>query len=212
MVEKRVEFEVEGQRLAGTVCGPEGKGPFPAVLVLHGRASNRQNKIRLIRELAIKGIIGLAFDFRGCGESEGQFQNATVENRLKDAFTAFDFLLSRKTDESKIGIFGSSLGAYLALLVSEKKNIKSLILRSPAGYDDFSISAIKKFKGSLLIIWGDQDEISPKEIQDTYFENAKDVKEKKFYIIKGANHVLSDPVWQKEFERLTCNWFKKTLK
>lgn len=34
MLERQVEFEVKGQKLVGTLCIPEGKGPFPATLFL----------------------------------------------------------------------------------------------------------------------------------------------------------------------------------
>jgi dienelactone hydrolase len=236
MIEKRVKLEVEGQKLVGILCLPEGEGPFPGVVCYHGRGSSRAKYTSLCQKLAENGIIGFCFDFRGHGESEGEFTKLSLVDGEKDALVAFDFLKSLKmTDSARIGICGSSMGAYLAAIVSSKKDVFSLVLRAPAVYaleaQNISLSqvftrgflesgdlrrvesilAIRKFMGNLLIVRGEKDEQIPKRVVDAYFKNAQNAKEKKLYTIKDATHALTDLPWQEELKRIVCGWFKKTL-
>ena len=237
MREKRVEFKAEGQKLVGTLCFPEGKGPFPGVVFYHGMVSDRKGYIPLCRKLAKIGIVGLCFDHRGCGESEGEFGQISLVDRLEDAKKALEILRREiKLDKTRLGILGSSAGGYLAALLAEGENIKSLVLRAPPIYDDeifrepmgkvyesrFTgrgeykksrvINRISQYKGSLLIIQSENDEVIPKEVIQAYSNNAVSAREKKIHIIRGATHTLPrGSSYKKEFRRVALDWFRRTL-
>ena len=63
----------------------------------------------------------MAIDFRGCGLSEGNFQDASLANRIIDAGEAIR-LFQKKTgvDLSQTYIWGSSMGGHVACRISAK--------------------------------------------------------------------------------------------
>ena len=70
--------------------------PCPAVLICHGFGGDKLGKnklyLKLAQELSKAGIATLRIDFRGCGDSEGDFNEITLEGLISDALTAIDFL------------------------------------------------------------------------------------------------------------------------
>ncbi|MCB9851652.1 MAG: alpha/beta fold hydrolase [Phycisphaerales bacterium] len=77
--------------------------------------------VSLGRQLAERGIACLTFDFRGCGESAGRFIDVTC-NRLKcDLLGVIEWLADREdADASRIGLCGSSFGAFTAACVAQR--------------------------------------------------------------------------------------------
>ena len=94
-MEKKVEFKVGYETLLGSLFVPSGKGPFPGVLFFHGRGSDRIRYVPMAKKLSEHGIMGLAFDFRGCGESDGEFKNQSHKMGVEDAVAGLEFLLSQ---------------------------------------------------------------------------------------------------------------------
>ena len=90
----------------------------PAVLLLHGFASSR-NEVgdlyaNLAKGLAEKGISSLRIDFRGWGESGYPMEKSTVANMLEDANEALSYLHGRK-DVKSVAVHGFSLGCGTAI-------------------------------------------------------------------------------------------------
>jgi len=137
------ENEAAGIELAGTLTLPEGKGPFPAVVLITGSGpQNRdeeifQHKPFLLwaHELTQAGFAVLRYDDRGFGASEGNFQTATTLDFATDAQAAIDFLKKRKGIRKKdISVLGHSEGAMIAvMLAGKKKNIKNAVLLAGPG-------------------------------------------------------------------------------
>ncbi len=57
--------------------------------------SSETSYLPLAKRLADSGIAGLAISMRGHGESEGDFNQATVAEAVSDALAAYDFSASR---------------------------------------------------------------------------------------------------------------------
>ena len=245
-MERQVEFKVgkkgagkEGKEiLRGTLFIPQGKGPFPGVVFFHGRGSDRTRYLPMAQELANNDMITLAFDFGGCGESDGIFDNQTHRMGVEDGKSALNFLLSQNVDKNRIGIQGTSFGGYVAgMLLKDYEFIKSVVLRVPAAYSDSqldttvqasdeenffskkenwidssSYNGLINFKGHLLVIRSEKDELVSEEAVNKYYDVAIKAKEKKLYVHKNAGHSFVDnPVGLKEFHRITVDWFLKTL-
>lgn len=137
MKEKLTIFKNEkGEKLFGILTLPEGKGKFPAVIMVHGFAKTKSERkfVELARELAKNKIASLRFDFSGCGDSEGKFEEMRISKQVEELNIAFQQLIKEKRiDKERIGIFAHSLGTLVACLFQIKyQKAKTLILAAPA--------------------------------------------------------------------------------
>ena len=115
--------------LAGTFTVPLGKGPFPAVVLVHGSGALDRDEVVfghkiflvLADHLSRKGIAVLRYDKRGVGKSSGSFDSATSLDLAGDAEAALRFLRARADVDSRhIGIIGHSEGGLIAPLVASR--------------------------------------------------------------------------------------------
>lgn len=87
--------------------------------------------VNLARRLTKEGICCFRFDYMGHGDSDGNFEDSTIETRLSDIKCAIDFL-REQTGVKRIGLLGVRLGATLAALTcANNSEIDFLILISP---------------------------------------------------------------------------------
>src|SRR5256884_2183885 len=120
-MEERVSFASEGLKLAGVLHLPESRGPqerCAAFLVLHGFGSNKDGGggTTVAKMLAGLGYAALRFDFRGCGESEGERGRVICMEQVKDTRNALSFLATRpQVDPKRIAVVGQSFGAAVAV-------------------------------------------------------------------------------------------------
>ena len=148
--EEEVTFtnSVENFVLAGTLTLPEGKGPFPAVVMITGSGQEDRNETAFAHKpflviadyLTRNGIAVLRYDDRGFGGSKGNAANATSLSFADDAAAAVTYLLGRpEINPKKIGLAGHSEGGLIAPIVASKnKNIAFIVsLAGPgvSGYD-----------------------------------------------------------------------------
>ncbi|NSW95128.1 MAG: alpha/beta hydrolase [Bacteroidales bacterium] len=118
--------------IAGTLTMPEGKGPFPAVILVTGSgAQNRDEEIMghkpfmvIADYLTRNGIAVLRYDDRGVGGSEGNYAEATSADLAQDAIASFNYLNERpEIMKEMTGIAGHSEGGLIAAIAasSEKR-------------------------------------------------------------------------------------------
>ena len=181
MKSEPVIIKGDGYNLSGTLVKPEGNENVLAVIFYHGMISqSKPRQLDRAMELSKMNIGSLVFDLRGCGESDGKLGELSLKDFLDDSILAIDFLLSQAfVDNDRVGICGHSFGGGLGTLVSEKRNVKSMVLQAPAVYpddwfkknfswddesskkrreyrfsdkalDNRNIRAIEKYKGDLL--------------------------------------------------------------
>lgn len=230
-----------GYNLSGTIIKPNIPEKIPAVIFYHGMIS--QSKPRHLEraiKLSKEGIGSLCFDLRGCGESDGKLGELSLKDFLDDSILAFDFLLRQDfVDKDRVGICGHSFGGGNAALVSQERNVKSMVLQAPAVYEDdwferefhwddktsqarkkyrYSdnplsnryIRAIEKYKGNLLVVGCELDDTCPAKIIKGYYEHAAS-ENKKLEWIKGADHSLRTPGTNEAYVEIMIDWFSKTL-
>ena len=114
-------------KLAATLTIPEGKGPFPAVIMITGSgAQNRNEEIMghkpfliIADYLSRNGIAVLRYDDRGVAKSQGNYATATSADLATDAEAAFNFLKNQqKINPRLIGLMGHSEGGLIAPIVA----------------------------------------------------------------------------------------------
>lgn len=137
-IRESVVLENEGQKIFGILHRPKNAiKKSPAILFCHGFAGQKTGRYRLYvslaEELAKNGIIVLRIDFRGCGDSEGEFSETCFSGEVSDALKGLNFLKDlNEVDQNRIGIYGRSLGGAVALVAAKEfQFIKSVALWAP---------------------------------------------------------------------------------
>jgi dienelactone hydrolase len=140
---ERVEFEsasqrlnsievIPGDRIQGYLAKPEGAGPFPAVIGLHGCAGMHDTtKQRLTDDLVAWGYVILLVDSyatRGIEHACTSSAFATIIKRTRDAYGALVFL-ARQTfvDPQHVAVIGFSAGAWVTLSVAEPNSFQLFV-------------------------------------------------------------------------------------
>ena len=107
-----------GRQLMARVYQPQGPGPFPTVLDLHGGAWRRKDRLAeepMDRAIAAGGALVVAIDLRLSEE-------APYPASVQDANYGVRWLKSRAAewngDPSRIGVYGSSSGGHVAQLLA----------------------------------------------------------------------------------------------
>ncbi len=134
--EQQVIIESNGKRLVGMIHRPaEPASSGPAFLFCHPFAEEKKSShralVEIARRLAAGGFGVLRFDFFGCGDSDGDLQDATIAGWLRDIQAARK-LLAQEYAGRPAGILGLRLGATLAAIASgNDTNIQHLVMIEP---------------------------------------------------------------------------------
>ena len=164
--------------------------------------------------------ICLTFDLSGHGRDAARSPSYAVSDHLDDIIAGYDHLAKLPPASSaRIGVCGSSYGAYLAALLTEHRSVKRLVLRapplasgmaailglaSPHGLPD-SLAILSRYTGDTLIIESELDVVVPHDHVAAYLAS----KSKAHHmVIPGATHALTDPAWDKIFVGGTIEWFR----
>lgn len=122
--EVRFRNAVQDISLAGMLFIPEGDGPFPAAVIIHGSGtSSRSNGwyLTLTQYLQENGIVVLLPDKRGSEQSEGDWRTASFQDLATDTLAAINFLMSQdEAPISYIGVVGMSQGGHIAPIVASQ--------------------------------------------------------------------------------------------
>jgi len=107
-----------GRNLFARVYQPDGAGPFPMVLDLHGGAWTRKDRFAeepMDRALAASGVVVVAIDMTLSGEAPypANVQDANYGLRWVKAKAA-----EWRGDPASVGIYGSSTGGHIAILLA----------------------------------------------------------------------------------------------
>ncbi len=133
-MEKPIVLDSCGQQMVGMLHLPDGMQVVPAVALFHGFTGTKSEPHRIFVKLARKlnelGIAAVRFDFRGSGDSEGDFAEMTVSGEIADARRVLDYLEGLPgVDKSRLGVLGLSMGGAVAASVAGlDKRVKSLAL------------------------------------------------------------------------------------
>ena len=126
-----------GIELGATLTVPQGKGPFPAVVLITGSGPQDRNEailghrpfLVLADYLTRKGIAVLRADDRGIGKSTGNFNLATTADFATDTEAGIAYLKTRpEIDTRKIGLVGHSEGGVIAPMVAARNHDVAFIV------------------------------------------------------------------------------------
>ncbi len=110
--------------LAYALFRPEGE-PRGGVVILHGAGSCKESHFDFARAARAAGLVAVAFDQRGHGESGG-----ALDARLLEDVVTMAELVPRP-----LALRGSSMGGYVALLAAGRLDADAVVAICPAGAD-----------------------------------------------------------------------------
>jgi len=125
-------FEVQGDRANGYWLYPNGPGPFPTVIFLHGFPGYEQNR-DTAQALRRAGFVTFFFHYRGSWGSGGNFSLAGARQDVDAAIEYVTSLCGGKCkdaplDSDRIALFGHSMGGWLGLMAAADRDDLSCVM------------------------------------------------------------------------------------
>ena len=180
MRESALEIRGDGFTLEGALSTPDSAGPFAAAVVCHPHpqygGDMYNNVVMAMTEgLLARDIAALRFNFRGAAESATD----DVRAALRHSATLAD------VDAGRVGLAGYSFGARAAATVADTA-ITALALIALPTRDGSAGSALGRYRGPLLLMAGDEDDICERGALETLAAGlSADVETQ---IVTGADH------------------------
>lgn len=132
------------------------------IFFCHGYGTDKSGSYRERAEKAVEeGFNAVRFDFRGNGESDGEFIDQSLSSRIKDLQACIDFF-----NPEKIFLFGMSFGGKVVLHAAEELDVEGLVFKSPVLFDD----EMEKFR-SVVEEKGSYTHFGDKTIDERFFED-----------------------------------------
>lgn len=213
-----------GVTLAGTLTLPEGKGPFPAAVMITGSgAQDRDEAILGHKPFAViadaltrRGVAVLRLDDRGVGQSTGDFVKATETDFAADTEAAVRYLRARgEIDPRRIGLIGHSEGGLIAPMVANQDpRIAFLVLMAGPGAP--MIDVLNAQRLALAPAMGVDVKQAAK--MNTALSQAlaegksagspDEVRARVAAVLREASPTASDVAIQTQAQMLTSEWFR----
>ena len=237
MAVHRLTIPTGGVHLAAMLHLPEaGQRPWPCVVTAHGLLSSKDSdKYVQIGEVFTRaGVAVCRFDFRGCGESQGNLAETTLAQRVADLRAVVEMMRAHPALSGRVALLGSSLGGYVALFAASTDfKVKAVAAwATPANLDDFAehpekvraqglgdafIAEVKEGRylrapvGTryCLFVHGEQDELVPADHARRLAETA--LNPRRLEIVPGADHQFTDAAHREQAVRLSLDWIGRYL-
>jgi uncharacterized protein len=144
-----------------------GNGPFPGVLLIHGSGPTDMNETpagtykplwQISEYLSERGFAVLKYDKRGVGENgiiinQQVWENATVNDFIRDAEKALDVLLNQsQVDPKRISVVGHSEGTMIAprVALDNPTKIENIVLMGTVAQNLIDLLEFQIIKGPLM--------------------------------------------------------------
>ena len=197
---KDVTFKSDGDTVKAIAFAPEGKGPFPAIIVIHEWWGLNDWVKEQASKLADQGYLALAVDlYRGkvatTRDEAHELSRASSDRVMRDLKAAFEYTKSQpNVKKDRIGAIGWCWGGgySLQLAIAEPTLAADVI-----NYGDVSASPdeLKKINAPVLGLFGAQDRgITPDDVKKFGEQMDKLGKKGDITIYPDAGHGFQNPV------------------
>ncbi len=127
--------------IEGELFLPTGNGPFPTMIIVPGSGDETRDELASFATILNQNNYALyIYDKRGIGGSTGSYPAESLENtdfidaRAEDVIGIIEFLKTHSDlDPSRIGLYGSSQGAWVNSSVFEKSSDLAYIVMVSGG-------------------------------------------------------------------------------
>ncbi len=197
---KPVTYKSGTETVDALLYTPPGKGPFPALVVIHEYWGLNDWVKEQASKLADQGYVALAIDlYRGkvatTPDEAHEIMRGVPEDRAnRDLLAASAYLRSRKdVDPARVGAIGWCMGGGYAfnLAVNDPKLKAVVINYGHLASDD---ATLKKINAAVLGIFGGQDRgIPPADVKKFETQMKALGKTVEIHIFPDAGHAFENP-------------------
>ncbi|HZD33520.1 MAG TPA: dienelactone hydrolase family protein [Candidatus Angelobacter sp.] len=197
---KPVSYKSGDDTVNGILYMPQGKGPFPALVVIHEYWGLNDWVKEQASKLADQGYAALAIDlYRGqvgtTPDEAHQLMRGVPEDRAnRDLLAATAFLATQKNvDAKRIGSIGWCMGGgySLDLAIADPKLKAAVINYGHLASDD---ATLKKINAPILGLFGGQDKgIPPADVKKFESQLKALGKTADIHIFPDAGHAFENP-------------------
>ena len=193
--------------LTGKLTKPQGDGPFPALVLMHGCAGINKSNDDWADKLANWGYVAFQVDsFGPRGESEicANIFRVPFQIRAEDAYDAKSYLIGLPfVDRNWIGLMGWSHGGCATLAAVSRSNYGTFaafvgtnleppkrndLFRAAVAFYPFCIGQLDDANAPLLILIGELDTWCPAALCQMKMPSGKSANEVILKIYSGAYH------------------------
>ena len=197
---KNVSYKSGDETVQGLLYTPEGKGPFPGIVVIHEWWGLNDWVKEQASKLSDLGYVALAIDlYRGkvaaTPDEAHELMRGLPEDRAKrDLHAAFEFLQSQSTvKKDRIASIGWCMGGGYSLdMALQEPTLRADVINY--GHLATDTNSLKKINASILGIFGGKDRgITPADVKK--FEQSLKQLGKKVDIViyPDAGHAFENP-------------------
>ena len=159
-------------KLSGILVEPTSKGPFPAVVFVHGSGPSTTDRPAWkahANAFTSRGFAVLVYDKRGSGRSTGNLATADYADLARDVISAVEYLRTRPDiSRNRIGILGRSEGGWVGPLAASELGDVAFVIMS-------SGSADSPYDQTLYAL---STELREKEVPDSETTRASELRKR----------------------------------
>lgn len=208
---KRATYQSGGSQISAYFYKPAGTGPFPAILMLHGKDGLQEYQRSYASWLSAQGYVVLAPDYLTPVGIASQAWTGSDYGKHTDRIREIqaDGLESLKSltyvDSNRMGIVGFSLGGYYAFILATRDDVKGIVSYYGAYFitapykpeNDYLarykfIDIVTQIKAPVLMFHGDTDalvSISTAEAARGLLDSNN--KPNEYYVYAGVGHAFN---------------------
>ena len=196
----RESFRSGGRRISVETFAPQAPGRFPAVLVLHSSAGTLFGKgelERFSRALAERGVVAFLvryFDRTGtifAGDKGIEKDLHLWEETVGDAL---DFATAHpRVRRESIGLFGYSLGAFLAVSTASRDRRVDAVAELSGGMFDYLGGRLRRVPPTLILHGTADQRVNVRYARALDREARRLGARPVMHLYPGEGHVLSKP-------------------
>lgn len=158
MTEKHF-IEVEsGEEVAAT---HEEADSEKSLFICHGFGGNRERQSEYIEPTVENGFNAVALDFRGNGESDGDFIDQDLSSRIEDLKAVVEYF-----NPEEVYLFGTSFGGKVVFHATPELEPNGVVTKAPVTYN----SIMNKFK-EVIEEKGEFEYIPGKPIDERFYQD-----------------------------------------
>jgi carboxymethylenebutenolidase len=224
---RSVSYKSGDETVNALLYTPPGKGPFPAIVVIHEWWGLNDWVKEEASKIADEGYVALAIDlYRGKvattpDEAHEIMRGVPQDRATRDLLAASSYLRTQKNvDPKRVGSIGWCMGGGYSLdLALSDPTLKAAVINY--GHLATDDAALKKIHASILGIFGGQDRGIPVADVEKFESQLKAMgKTVEIHIFRDAGHAFENPNNKQGYRaedaaqawKLTVNFLEKYLK